>query len=81
MVKMEKIEVRAVIKYLCLKNFTTEQVNLDLQETLGVHAPSYSTVAGWCAEFIRGRSNTNDDPRSGRPNTAVTEQMIKKLRK
>lgn len=77
--KMEKIEIRAVIKYLCLKNFTTDQVNKDLRETLGVNAPPYSTVARWCAEFKRGRSSTNDDPRPGRPTTVVTEQMIKKI--
>lgn len=76
---MDKIEVRAVIKYLCLKNFTTEQVNQDLRATLGVNGPPYSTVARWCAEFKRGRTSTNDDPRTGRPTSAVTQQMIKKV--
>lgn len=79
--KMEKNEIRSVIKYLCMKNFTTEQVNQDLRNTLGVHALPYSTVARWCAEFKRGRTSTNDDPRSGRPATSVSEEIIKKVEK
>lgn len=63
-----------------MKNFTKEQVNLDLEETLLVHARSYPTVARWWADFKIGRTSTND-PRPGRPNRAVTKQGIEKIEK
>lgn len=76
---MERIEVRTVIIYLCLKNLTIEQFHLDLQETLDVHVPFYPLVARWCTEFKRKRTSTNNDSCSGRPNTVVTEQVKKKI--
>lgn len=44
-------------------------------------APGKSTIKDWYNEFKRGRTNTNEAERSGRPNTAVTEENIKKVRK
>lgn len=64
-----------------MKNFTTEQIFKDLCETLGESAPPYSTVARWCAEFKRGRTSVKDDPRSGRPSTSVTQEMVDKVEK
>lgn len=78
---MDKIEIRAVIKYFCLKKFTTEEVFKELRETLGESAPPYSTVARWCAEFKRGRTMVQDEPRSGRPSTSVTQEMVEKVEK
>jgi len=51
--KMEKHEVRPVIKYLYLKGITPLQIFSDIGETLGESAPAYSTVAKWHAEFNR----------------------------
>lgn len=36
------------------------------------HPQSESTIKYWFREFKRGRSDTNDAGRSGRPNEAVT---------
>ena len=53
--KMEKIEVRAVIKYLCKKGMSPKEIHEDFMETLEKESPSYSTVKKWAAEFRRGR--------------------------
>lgn len=78
---MNKIKVYVVIKYLCLKFFTTElvRVDQDLIATLGFLAFSYSTVAYWCTVFKRGSTAINDHPRTERPASVVTTQMIKKV--
>ena len=42
--KMEKLEIRAVIKYLCKKGIPPKEIHEDFLETLGKESPSYSTV-------------------------------------
>lgn len=44
-------------------------------------APSKTTVCRWFADFKRGRTDTSDAERSGRPNEAVTPENIKKIHK
>lgn len=78
---MEKNELRAVIKYLCLKKMSTKEIHLDIQQTIGTNAVPYSTVAYWVAEFKRGRANCEDDPRSGRPSTSVTDENVARIEK
>ncbi|KAJ0179112.1 hypothetical protein K1T71_004824 [Dendrolimus kikuchii] len=68
--KMDKIEYRAVIKYLFLKGNTTTQID---------SAPSFTTVKFWAAEFKYGRKSLGDDERSGRPKTATTAENIAKV--
>ena len=62
---MEKIEYRAVIKYLCLKGNTPEQIKTELDAVYGDSAPSYATVKRLLAEFKHGRTSLADDERSG----------------
>lgn len=76
---MEKHEIRAVIKYLCLKKMSTKDIHSDLVETLGDSSPPYSTVARWAKEFKLGRTSTEDEHREGRPSTSLTEENVKKV--
>ena len=50
--KMEKLEIRAVMKFFCNKGMPPKE---DFMETLGKESPSYSTVKICAAEFERGR--------------------------
>ena len=44
--------------------------------TLGNDATALSTVKKWTAKFKRGRESLEDDSRSGRPSTAITQENI-----
>jgi len=48
---MEKLELRAVIKYFHLKGMTPQEISCDVKETLWESAPAYCTVKKWHAEF------------------------------
>jgi hypothetical protein len=41
---MDKVEIRAVIKYLCKKGMFPKGIHEDFMDTLGKESPSYSTV-------------------------------------
>jgi len=48
-------------------------------ETLGEHAPTYSTVKNWVVQFKRGDFSTCDAPRPGRPKTVTTPEIIDQI--
>ena len=37
---------------------------------------SYATITRWCVRFKQGRESLEDDPRSGRPLSAFTENDV-----
>jgi predicted XRE-type DNA-binding protein len=45
----------------------------------GDSSPSFSTIKKWAAEFKRGRTSLEDDPREGRPKSATTPEIIEQL--
>ena len=47
--------------------------------TLGADDPALSTVQKWASEFMKGRESLEDDPRSGRPATATTQENIVRI--
>ncbi|CAF3040859.1 unnamed protein product [Rotaria sp. Silwood2] len=51
-----------------------------LATALGPKVPSYPTVTEWAKRFREGREDVNDDPRSGRPVSELTDQNIKLVR-
>ena len=78
-VEIDKIEYRAVIKYLFLKGNTPTQIKDELDSVYRDSAPSFTTVKFWAAEFKRGRTSLGDDERSGRPKIATTDENIAKV--
>ena len=74
---MEKLEIRAFIKYLRKKGMPPMVNHKDLMETLATEPASYSTVKKWAAEFKRGREIVEDDGRSGCPKDATADENVK----
>ena len=53
--KMEKLEIRAVIKYFSNKGMPPKKIHEDFMEILGKESLSYSTVQKWASGFKRER--------------------------
>ena len=65
--KMDKIEYRAVIKFFVKEGLTPNENHSKFIEVYGNSSPSFSTIKKLAAEFKRGRTSLEDDPREGRP--------------
>jgi len=78
---MEKNEFRVLIKHCFLIGKNTVQAQQWLNKCYSDSAPSKSTICWWYADFKRGRTDTNDAERSGRPNEAMTQENIKQVLK
>ena len=75
-----KVEYRAVIRYLYLKDKTGMEIHGELADVYGSSAPSYAQVKFWLGEFKLGRTSLEDEARSGCPLDATDEEMCKKVR-
>ena len=69
--KMDKLEIRAVIKNFCKKGMPERKFMKTAKES-----SSYSTVKR-AAEFKRGRESVEDDGWSGRPKDATADKHVK----
>ena len=69
-----------MIYYDFCAGLNQEQCLHRLQSAFRDQAPSRSTVFYWFAEFRRGRESLEDEPRCGRPPTAVTPANIERVR-
>ena len=77
---MDRIWHRGVIRYLQKKGLAPpKDIHADMVATLGDDAPALSTVQKWAAEFKRGSESLEDDPRSGRPAKATTQENINRV--
>ena len=79
LVKMDKIWHCGIIKYLQKKWLALKDIHADMVATLGDNAPTLSTVKKRAAEFKRGRESLENDPRSGRPASATTQENIDRV--
>ncbi len=78
---MEKCQIRSYIKTRVILGITPIEIWKELEIAYPGQAPSYRCVAKWAALFKDGRQRVEDDPRSGRPITALTCQNIELVRR
>jgi hypothetical protein len=71
-------EVRAVIRFLCAKNYKPIKIYHQICEVYGPGLMSEGRVRHWCIDFKNGRTNVHDEERSGRP-TLVTDELVSRI--
>jgi hypothetical protein len=71
---MNKFETRVVIKYLCKKGLTPQDIYKDMLEVLGDSTPSYQVIKNWSRDFKLGRESCEHAPGAGAPKTVVTKE-------
>jgi histone-lysine N-methyltransferase SETMAR len=76
---MDKIEYRAVIKFVVKEGLTPNEIYSKFIKVYGDASPLFSTIKKWAAEFKRDRTSLVDDPREGRPKSATTPEIIEQV--
>jgi histone-lysine N-methyltransferase SETMAR len=76
---MDKTEYRAVIKFFVKEGLTPNEIHSKFIKVYGDSSPSFSTNQKWAAEFKRGRTSLEDDPREGRPKSATAPEIIEQV--
>jgi histone-lysine N-methyltransferase SETMAR len=76
---MDKVEYRAVIKFFVKEGLTPNEIHSKYIKVYGDSSHSFSTIKKWTAEFKRGRTSLEDDPREGRPKSATTPEIIEQV--
>jgi len=52
---------------------------LKFLKVYGDSSPSFSKIKKWAAEFKRGHTSLEDDPREGRPKSATPPEIIEEV--
>jgi len=74
--KIDKIEYHAVINFFVKEGLTPDKIHLKFTEVYEDSSPSFSTITNWAAEFKRGRTSLEDDPREGRSGLLKPEYLL-----
>jgi transposase len=64
---------------LAKEGLTPNEINSKFVKVYGDSSPSFLTTKKWAAEFKRGRTSLEDDPREGRPKSATTPEIIEQV--
>ena len=75
---MDKIEYREVIKFIVIEGLMPNEIHSKFIRVYGDPSPSFSIIKKWAAEFKRGRTSLEDDPRDGRPKSATTPEVTER---
>jgi Transposase. len=78
---LDKIEYRAVIRFLHLQGKSPLTIFKEMSAVYGEECPTFYTIKRWKKEFRSGRTSLYDDPREGRPTTATEPVVVAKIEK
>jgi histone-lysine N-methyltransferase SETMAR len=76
---MDKTAYCAVIKFFVKEGLTPNEIHSKFIKVYENSSPSFSTIKKWAAEFKRGHTSLEDDPREGRPKSATTPETIEQV--
>jgi len=64
---------------VCVWGKAPKEIHAILKKALREYAPSYATIKNRVAQFKLGDFSTCDAPRSGRPKTVTTPEIIDQI--
>ena len=73
------MEQRSVVKFLTKEGKKPKEILERMVVVYGECASSYYKVKFWIKQFKQGRESIKDDPHTGRPVEATSEEMCQKL--
>lgn len=73
---MDEVPQQSVICTVVLHKRAPMAIHEELVATLGNNVLAYVTVKKWAALFKAGRESVEEDPCSGRPLVALTEEDV-----
>lgn len=72
-----RCELRTVIRFLHSKGETPISIHRKLCEMYGIDCMSAKNMRKWCREFLEGRTEIHDEPKSERP--SISDEVKEKL--
>ena len=77
--KMDKIEYHVFIKFFVKEGLMPNEIHSKFIKVYADSFPSFPTIKKWAAEFKRGCTSLEDDPREGRSKSATTPEIIEQV--
>lgn len=79
MEKIGNLEIRSYIRIRNLLGISAQDIFKELKSCISDHAPEIRTIYKWIKYFKAGGESLEDQRRSGRPKTAITQANIRLL--